>query len=1001
MVSAASRRAALALALAGLSVLSSGCTALLTTWVPGLASLPGVGCSWERDPARCLQQDFPGYTGALGVSDPMGSEREADAQARADAVQKLVSQILGVDVAAELEIVQTEQAAAGGPEYRAQVRLRGRYAVSGGLPGFELLRRSAERDRQGRYTVRALVGVRDADRVRRAFWAELVSGVGAAQAQVEGYVRGGEFPPPAFTEAVEAFRQYLEAAERFQARHGGAGGTLYGLSRDLALDRAFLAEAKRAFDRHYESYLQGLAERDAYGEAVATALQLYQVTRDTRWQSRAEALVGEMVRRARELWGQQALDAALEVLTLPEGVRRHLSETQPGRFAEIVGLSLRIEQAREQERRRPPRPPAALTAQVTEEGIRLAWQPAEARPVAGYRIYRAQAAIDARVEGLAQAAFRLLAEIPGGETTYRDLSAAPGQAYVYRVAAVNEAGVVGPPSETTVVRLYHPALAPANLRVQRGGDGGYLVAWSYPYPAELAAYRIRVAAAGEEAQEPAEVSVPFYRLGSLAVDQLYEVGVAAVRRDGQVGPWASVSFWTPPAPPQAVHVEQSPQGLILRWQSQSRQKLAAVRLYEAGSGERPVGERSLAELAENRWLLTEFSVGQTYRFFLTHVSAEGLESAPSPVVAITPHSYPPALAGLRVSALGPSAVVLSWQPSPVPDLAAYRVERRAEGEAQWVALAQARSTVHVDSGLADDTRYTYRVVAVNTAGVESPPATVQWLSRPRPVGDLRFERAGERSVLLRWSDPNRHPVRGYRVYREEPGGGEREVGATAEAGLAEEGLRYGTEYRYRVVAFRDSLASEPSAWLSVRIFSRPAPVSGLAAQVLPDGAVRLSWQAGPEEDLQGYRVDRREVGEATWATRGTTPAPAFLDRADDGRRYRYRVIPYNAAQEGEPAEVEVVSRPLPPVDVQAQPAPGGVRIRWSDPNPVAPGGYRVYRALAGTAPGRLQLVAETASREVLDESPTLPGFTYVYHVRAVSVEGVESAPSAPAMYRAP
>lgn len=995
------RRALLALVALGLGVVTSGCASLLATWPPGLPSSLASGCPWERDPARCLRQDFPGYEGALGISDALASEREADAQARADAIQKLVAQILGVDVVGELHVVQVEETSSGGTEYRAQVRVEGRYAVDGSLPGFELLRRSVQRDRQGRYTVRALVGVRDPDRVRRAFFGELVSALSASRARLEGYVRSGDFPPEAFVDAAEQLARYIEAVERLQARFSGVASTTGGLSRNLAADRAFLAEARQAFERHYQVYIDQLVARDQYGLAVETALLLHQATQDAGWQRRADALLGDMVRRAQELWRRQAFDAALAVLTIPDRVKRYLAETQPARLAEIVTLSLRIQETERQERRRPPTAPLSLTASVEERGIRLSWQPGEQRPVAGYRIYRAQAAIGGRVDRLSEADFRLLAEIRAPDLTYVDASAVPGHAYAYRVAAVSEAGIEGRPSETRIVHLYHPVSAPSDLRVERGRDGTYTATWSYRYPSELQGYLVSIAPAGSQAQQPIQVSVPFARLGALAVDERFELRVAALRRDGQQGPWVSLTFWTPPVPPRVVRIEQRPEGIVITWRSESRQPLAAVRLYQVASPDRLIGERSVAQLAEPRWVLTDLSVGQTYSFYLTHVSAEGLESSPSETVAITPHSYPSAVEALRVTPLGGSGVLLSWKPSHEPDVVGYRIERRAEGELRWVPIGQVQYSSYVDGALEDDTRYAYRVVAINAAGVESLPATVEWLTRPRPVVEIRFEPVGDRAVVLRWTDPNRHPVSGYRVYRGEPDGSEREVGNTADPWLQDQGLRFGVEYRYRVVAWRDGLASEPTPWQSVTLYSHPARVAGLAATVLPDGSVRLSWQAGREEDLQGYRVYRQEDGTDRWVMRGATPVAQFLDKAEDGRRYRYRVTAYNVAREGEPAEIAVLTRPMAPVEVQVTSVADGVLVTWQDPNVVAPWVYRVYRGLAGSPREQLQRVGEVRDRRFVDRGALVSGVMYVYHVSAINLDGVESALSSPALFRAP
>jgi surface protein len=84
----------------------------------------------------------------------------------------------------------------------------------------------------------------------------------------------------------------------------------------------------------------------------------------------------------------------------------------------------------------PPSPPLGLAAEPTDQAVVLQWQAVEASDLARYRVYRAAAPIDsAAVRSLAP-----LDSVSSSETTYDDRSVTNGQAYYYRITAVDEAG---------------------------------------------------------------------------------------------------------------------------------------------------------------------------------------------------------------------------------------------------------------------------------------------------------------------------------------------------------------------------------------------------------------------------------------------------------------------------------------------------------------------------------------------------------------------------------
>ena len=64
---------------------------------------------------------------------------------------------------------------------------------------------------------------------------------------------------------------------------------------------------------------------------------------------------------------------------------------------------------------------------------------------------------------------------------------------------------------------------------------------------------------------------------------------------------------------------------------------------------------------------------------------------------------------------------LVWSESPSANISGYRVYRSTDN-GPWDAIVSLRSTRYVDKAVLKGPRYRYRVVAVNTAGVEGPPS---------------------------------------------------------------------------------------------------------------------------------------------------------------------------------------------------------------------------------------------------------------------------------------
>ena len=232
-----------------------------------------------------------------------------------------------------------------------------------------------------------------------------------------------------------------------------------------------------------------------------------------------------------------------------------------------------------------------------------------------------------------------------------------------------------------------------------------------------------------------------------------------------------------------------------------------------------------------------------------------------------------------------------------------------------------------DGGIGWTLRYGVRVR--DRRGRPSPLVVAKDLTTVPPVAAPRalHGEASADGVRLAWEAPEGTTAATYNVYRGpadsrlllerplnvQPLGTLDELDATAEAGKV---------YRYevRTVAaegppYRESVSSNVTIVDASDRFA-PAPPSGLVA-VQEGSAVRLLWNPGAENDLEGYRVYRR-LGEGEFAGIGgaIVRQPSFLDTGvAPGTVVRYRVtaidraVPPNESAPSSEVELRVVADP--------------------------------------------------------------------------------------------
>lgn len=392
---------------------------------------------------------------------------------------------------------------------------------------------------------------------------------------------------------------------------------------------------------------------------------------------------------------------------------------------------------------------------------------------------------------------------------------------------------------------------------------------------------------------------------------------------------ASLQSDPPPPPPDNVAaVPQSPTEILITWDDvedwhDDDDEIEEYRVYRDGNR---VGTPSGTSFRDRG-----LQPNTTYQYRVSAVSddddKEGAQS--QPVTATTPPlpdtSPPTAPSALQGSASAPDQVDLSWQAASDPEsgVASYRVYRNG------AVVASPTGTSFSDTGLQSQTTYSYRVSALNGAGLEGAKSGTVSIATPA-AGDqsppsipsaLQADAGAPDRVDLDWqaaSDPESGIAR-YNVYRDGAF-----VASTTSTGFLDGGLQPQTAYTYEVSAVNGAgLEGGRSAPASATTpaggdTSPPSAPGTPQAQVEGPRRIALAWQAAsdPESGVDSYRVYRDGARVAT------VDAPAYTDTGvEPSTRYTYRVTAVNGqGMEGgasqpvsaaTPAEADTVP-PAPP-----------------------------------------------------------------------------------------
>jgi hypothetical protein len=393
----------------------------------------------------------------------------------------------------------------------------------------------------------------------------------------------------------------------------------------------------------------------------------------------------------------------------------------------------------------------------------------------------------------------------GNTTSYTWTGLSNGVNYQFRVVARNAAGV-SEPSPWSAAE--HPLREPAAPGTPTAGQGdGYLdLSWARAVDNGDPVIEYQL----EMQSQPGSlvpVTATSHRWSNLpnGVEQSFRA--RARNRDADWGPWSGWS--TPQKPcgvpdtPGAPIPTRDDRSALLSWAAPGDQG-CAISQYQV---ETDTGLTQSA--AGTTHTFTGLANGTTYRFRVRAVNSVGNGAWSGWSAAVTPAGLPKGPGTVTAAPSGVGAVKLTF-PAAEPNgsaLTTYQASAN-DGAPRTIGL----SSPYNWTGLANGTRYTFKVRACNDVGCgewSAADAATTW-GEPSQVGTPSVN-AGNGTLSANWSAPqaNGSPISSYDVELD-PGG----VSSQGGTSKSWNNVNNGTTYRVRVRACNDVGCGAWSAWAS-------------------------------------------------------------------------------------------------------------------------------------------------------------------------------------------
>ena len=382
----------------------------------------------------------------------------------------------------------------------------------------------------------------------------------------------------------------------------------------------------------------------------------------------------------------------------------------------------------------------------------------------------------------------------------------------------------------------------------------------------------------------------------------------------------------------------------------------------------------------------------SYDYQLESCNDNGCSGRSREVSATTAPEPPSALTAMAQS---DSAISITW--SAVAGAAYYKLYRSTDGRLFDQIGENIAATVIVDSGLAANTSYEYRLESCNDNGCSGRSSVVSATTAPATPSALTVATQSEGAISITWS-----AVAGaayYKLYRATVSGGSytQVDGDIIATDYVDSGLDENVSYYYRLAACNDNGCSGRSSFVSAT--TAPATPLALTASAQSDSAISITWSA--VADATHYKLYRAMTSGGSFTQiEGSIAVTVYVDSGlDANTSYEYQLESCNDnGCSGRSREVSATTAPEPPSALTAMAqSDSAISITWSAVAGAAY--YKLYRSTDGRL---FDQIGENIAATVIVDSGLAANTSYEYQLESCNDNGCSgrssfvSATTAPA-----
>ena len=392
--------------------------------------------------------------------------------------------------------------------------------------------------------------------------------------------------------------------------------------------------------------------------------------------------------------------------------------------------------------------------------------------------------------------------------------------------------------------------------------------------------------------------------------------------------------------------------------------------------------------------------GTSYTFTVTATNAQGGIS-PAGSVTATPFTVPNAARNFTAVA-GVRLVDLSWSPplfNGGRDISGYLIQRSDIINTNWGNNISTNASVNTFrvNGLGNNTRYYFRIYAINIAGPSDLSlADTTTFDFPGQPTNLNVTPTSNGVVRLTWTPPSYNggsPITGYSIknnYSEGTVTFITDVSATV-SGLTNK------SYDFSLVAINAVGSSQtPAIYNGVIPFTIPSAPTGVLA-TSGNSKVDLSWNSAISNGstITNYRIEI-SGNLSTWATFATVSSGVtykLVSPLTNGITYYFRVITISSNADNSPPSSIVnatpIGEPEAPRNVTATSRNVEATINWSAP--INDGGRLITSYTVTSSSGSFQVTTANGSTRTATISGLTNDISYTFRVIARNIIGPSTA----------